>query len=102
MVTHTVPVTLPEENSTPYATTSENIQLSVNKNGDFFWDESHIASADILLARLKVEAEKRPQPEVHIRGDQLTHFKSIDEVINLTKQAGIGKIAFVTTPSAAP
>jgi len=47
-------------------------------------------------------AQKRPQPEVHIRGDQLTHFEAIDQVISTTKQAGIGKIAFVTTPPATP
>ena len=48
------------------------------------------------------EAKKRPQPEVHIRGDQLTHFNAIDEVISTTKAAGIGKIAFVTSPPATP
>ncbi len=46
--------------------------------------------------------KKRPQPEVHIRGDQLTHFEAIDQVISTTKEAGIGKIAFVTTPPASP
>ena len=38
VVTHTVPVKLPEEKNTPYATTPENIQLSVNKKGDIFWN----------------------------------------------------------------
>ncbi|MCA4403601.1 biopolymer transporter ExbD, partial [Acinetobacter baumannii] len=40
VVTHTVPVKLPEEKNTPYATTPENIQLSVNKKGDIFWNDS--------------------------------------------------------------
>ncbi|WP_445115845.1 ExbD/TolR family protein [Acinetobacter sp. WZC-1] len=100
VVTHTVPVKLPEEKSTPYATTPENIQLAINKNGDVFWNEDYLPNQEILLARLKVEAQKRPQPEVHIRGDQLTRFDAIDQVISTTKQAGIGKIAFVTTPPA--
>jgi len=95
VVTHTVPVKLPEEKNTPYATTPENIQLSVNKKGDIFWNESYVPNKEILLS-------KRPQPEVHIRGDQLTHFEAIDQVISTTKQAGIGKIAFVTTPPASP
>ncbi len=54
-------------------------------------------SKEILLAKLQAVAQKRPQPEVHIRGDQLTHFEAIDQVISTTKEAGIGKIAFVTT-----
>ncbi|WP_202741273.1 ExbD/TolR family protein [Acinetobacter sp. 'aerobic (ED)'] len=100
VVTHTVPVKLPEEKNTPYATTPQNIQLSVNETGDIFWNEQHVANKETLLARLQAEAQERPQPEVHIRGDQLTHYDAIDQVISTTQQAGIGKIAFVTTPPA--
>lgn len=102
VVTHTVPVKLPEEKNAPYATTPQNIQLSVNKTGDIFWNEQYVANKETLLARLQVEAQKRPQPEVHIRGDQLTHYAAIDQVISTTQQAGIGKIAFVTTPPSSP
>ncbi len=99
---HTVPVNLPEEKNVPYETKPENIQLAVNKNGDIFWNESYIADKATLLARLQTEAQKRPQPDVHIRGDQLTPYDAIDQVITATQQAGIGKIAFVTTPPSSP
>lgn len=99
---HTVPVNLPKEKNTPYATTPENIQLAVNKNGDVFWNEKYVANKETLFNRLQVEAQKRPQPEVHIRGDQLTRYDAIDQVISATQQAGIGKIAFVTTPPVSP
>ena len=99
---HTVPVNLPEEKNVPYETKPENIQLAVNKNGDIFWNESYIADKATLLARLQTEAQKRPQPDVHIRGDQLTPYDVIDQVITTTQQAGIGKIAFVTTPPSSP
>ena len=99
---HTVPVNLPEEKNVPYETKPENIQLAVNKNGDIFWNESYIADKTTLLARLQTEAQKRPQPDVHIRGDQLTPYDAIDQVITATQQAGIGKIAFVTTPPSSP
>ena len=96
------PVNLPEERNVPYETKPENIQLAVNKNGDVFWNEKYIGDKATLMTRLQAEAQKRPQPEVHIRGDQQTHFDAIDQVINATKQAGIGKIAFVTTPPVSP
>ena len=99
---HTVPVKLPEEKNTPYETKPINIQIAVNKNGDIFWNEKYIADKDTLINRLQAEAKKRPQPEVHIRGDQVTKYEAIDEVISATQAAGIGKIAFVTTPVAAP
>ncbi|WP_180003043.1 MULTISPECIES: ExbD/TolR family protein [unclassified Acinetobacter] len=99
---HTVPVDLPEERNVPYETKPENVQLAVNKTGDIFWNEIYIADKTVLLSRLQAEAQKRPQPEVHIRGDQRTAFEAIDQVISTTQQAGIGKIAFVTTPPASP
>ena len=99
---HTVPVDLPEERNVPYETKPENIQLAVNKTGDIFWNEFYIADKSVLLTRLQAEAQKRPQPEVHIRGDQITPYEAIDQVISTTQQAGIGKIAFVTTPPATP
>ena len=99
---HTVPVDLPEERNVPYETKPENIQLAVNKTGDIFWNEIYIADKSVLLTRLQAEAQKRPQPEVHIRGDQITPYEAIDQVISTTQQAGIGKIAFVTTPPATP
>ncbi len=98
----TVPVDLPEERNVPYETKPENIQIAVNKQGDIFWNESYVADKETLLVRLQAEAQKRPQPDVHIRGDQLTPYEAIDQVISTTQQAGIGKIAFVTTPPAKP
>ena len=99
---HTVPVDLPEERNVRYETKPEIVQLAVNKTGDIFWNEIYIADKTVLLSRLQAEAQKRPQPEVHIRGDQLTPYEAIDQVISTTQQAGIGKIAFVTTPPATP
>ena len=99
---HTVPVDLPEERNVPYETKPDNVQLAVNKTGDIFWNEIYIADKSVLLSRLQAEAQKTPQPEVHIRGDQLTPYEALDQVISTTQQAGIGKIAFVTTPPATP
>ena len=98
----TVPVDLPEESNVPYETKPENIQIAVNKAGDIFWNEAYVPNRDELHARLQAEAQKRPQPDVHIRGDQLTPYEAIDQVISTTQQAGIGKIAFVTTPPSKP
>ncbi len=102
VVIHTVPVKLPEEKISPYVTQPINVQIAVNKAGDIFWNEKYITDKATLISRLQVEAKKMPQPEVHIRGDQVTKFEAIDEVISAAKNAGIGKIAFVTTPVTTP
>lgn len=97
VVTHTIKVKLPEEKNKPYQTTPLNIQLAVNKQGQIFWNEQYVPDQNTLLARLKTEAAKKPQPEVHIRGDQQTKYEAISKVISAAQDAGIGKIAFVTT-----
>lgn len=100
VVTHTIPVKLPEEVDQKYAAKADNITLAVNKDGQVFWNEQYISNQDTLLSKLKENSVKRPQPEVHIRGDQQTHFESIGKVIETVQQAGIIKISFVTQPPA--
>ena len=92
-------------NGTPPVTDEkppELVELRLDAQGKIFWNESYIPDKTVLLSRLQAEAQKRPQPEVHIRGDQITPYEAIDQVISTTQQAGIGKIAFVTTPPATP
>jgi biopolymer transport protein ExbD len=100
VVTHTVPVKLPQEIDHPYKTKPDNIVLAVNDHGDVFWNEQYVPDSKALLARLKTIAVQTPQPEVHIRGDQATKYEAIGKVILTTQRAGIAKIAFITQPPA--
>src|SRR5271154_609731 len=70
VVTHTVPVKLPQDRNQPTQTKPENIILAIDKDGDYFWNEKPIPDAAALLAKLKTIATKVPQPEVHIRADE--------------------------------
>src|ERR1700712_4042136 len=100
VVTHTIPVKLPNEFDQPYKTTPQNINLAVNKEGDMFWNEQRVANTDVLLTKLKEVAVKVPQPELHIRGDQQTKYEYIGRVIYTAQRAGIAKIGFITEPPA--
>lgn len=100
VVTHTVPVKLPNEINEPYKTKPENINLAVNKAGDMFWNEQLVPTTAVLLDKLKEIAVQVPQPELHIRGDQETKYESIGRVILAAQRAGIAKIGFITEPPA--
>lgn len=100
VVTNTVPVKLPSETNQPYQTKPENITLAVNKDGDLFWNEVFIPSTDALFDKLKVEAVKVPQPELHIRGDQNARYEFVGKVIMTAQRAGIAKVGFITEPPA--
>ena len=98
VVTHTVPVKLPKETNIPTQTKPENINLSVNKDGDLFWNEQPVADYPALVERLKLSAVKVPQPEVHIRGDADARYEFIGKVVMSCERAGIFKIGFITEP----
>ncbi|PFH11137.1 biopolymer transport protein ExbD [Collimonas sp. PA-H2] len=100
VVTHTIPVKLPNEFDEPYKTKPENINLAVNKQGDMFWNEQLVPNTATLLSKLKEVAVEVPQPELHIRGDQQTKYEYIGKVILTAQRAGIAKIGFITEPPA--
>jgi biopolymer transport protein ExbD len=99
VVTHTVPVQLPKETVQPLQTTPKSIEIAVNRDGQFFWNETHV-DAPTLLARLKGISAMSPQPEVHVRGDQNTRYEFIGRVMTACERAGISKVSFITQPPA--
>ena len=98
VVTHTVPVNLPRVANIPTQTKPENVILSVNKDGDIFWNEKQVADIPELLNRLKAVAVLVPQPEVHIRGDEAGRYEFVGKVVATAQRAGISKIGFITEP----
>ena len=98
VVTQTIPMSLPKETNIARQTKPENIEISVNKDGDVFWNAQRVADSDALFLRLKKIAVMTPQPEVHIRGDEKTRYESIGRVVLACQRASILKISFVTEP----
>jgi len=100
VVTQTVPLNLPKESNIARQTKPENIEISVNKDGDVFWNAQLVADNEALFQRLKKVAVMNPQPEVHIRGDEKSRYESVGRVIFACQRAAILKISFVTEPPA--
>jgi len=98
VVTQTVPVKLPEETNVPRQSKPENIDISVNKDGDVFWNLQLVPDNNALVERLKKVSVLDPQPEVHIRGDQESRYESVGRVVFACQRAGILKISFITEP----
>ena len=100
VVTQTIAVNLPKETNIVRVTKPENIELSVSKDGDVYWNTKLIPDMEELVKRLGKESVKNPQPEVHIRGDDKSRYESVGRVIFACQRAGIMKINFVTEPPA--
>ena len=100
VVTQTVPLNLPKETNIARQTKPENIEISVNKDGDVFWNNQLVAEERGLLDRLREVAVRQPQPEIHIRGDKEARYESIGRVVFACQRMGILKIGFITEPPA--
>ena len=98
VVTQNAAVSLPKETNIVRQTKPENIEISVNKDGDVFWNAQAVADNNALVDRLKKIAVMVPQPEIHIRGDEKSRYESVGRVVFACQRAGIQKISFVTEP----
>lgn len=97
VLTHSVKVDLPREDNTPNEVKPQTVNLSVNAEGAIFWNESQI-NFEELEFRLRAEAGKQPQPEVHIRGDKAASYEHVMRAMAAVQRAGILKLGFVTEP----
>jgi biopolymer transport protein ExbD len=96
----TIKLELPKEKNVVLLTKPENITIAVNREGEVYWGRERMADTEALVARLKIEAVKEPQPEVHIRGDSEVRYESVGRVVVACQRAGIFKVGFITEPPA--
>ena len=100
VVTQSIKLELPKERNLPTQTKPENVVLAVNRDGEVYWGMERMPDNEVLVARLKVESVKEPQPEVHIRGDSEVRYESVGRVVVACQRAGIFKVGFITEPPA--
>jgi len=94
VITKTVPVALPKAVNIPTRTKPENITIAVDKEGNVYWNDKALPSRDALLAYIREAAVRKPQPEIHIRGDKDTRYEAIGHVMYAIQRGGIQKVAF--------
>jgi biopolymer transport protein ExbD len=100
VVTQTIKLDLPKELNIPLQTKPENVVIAVNRDGEVFWGTERVPDVEALVVRLKNEAVKDPQPEVHIRADASARWESVGRVNTACVRAGILKVGFITEPPA--
>ena len=98
VVIQQVPMQLPQETNQPTQTKPENIVISINKDGDVFWNGELMADNPALFDKLKTVAVLLPQPEVHIRADREARYEFVGKVVVTCQRASILKIGFITEP----
>ena len=81
VVTTSVKVDLPREVQQPRETKPDNIILSVNARGQAFLFDTPLRNQAEMVKQLQTLADKKPQPEVQIRGDAQTDYEAVGRVL---------------------
>jgi biopolymer transport protein ExbD len=93
-----VPVELPNARNIATQTKPENIVLSVDKEGNAYFNNELITDNNEMIRRLEEKAVMKPQPEVHIRGDKDARFQDVGRLVYDCQRSGIQKVGFLTEP----
>jgi biopolymer transport protein ExbD len=98
VIQHAVHVELPQASLQKVLDKPQNIRLTVDAQGAYFWNEQAVNDAD-FQSRLKAAAVLQPQPELHIRGDKAVRYERVALAMAAAQKAGLGKIGFITEPA---
>jgi len=100
LLTHAVKLDLPKASSRPNQTRPDHIQLAVTALGALYWNGVAV-DKDEMVRRMQASARQQPVPELHLRVDRTTQYQVLAEVMAEAAKAGLGRIGFVSDPSAA-
>jgi biopolymer transport protein ExbD len=99
VVTHTIPVTLPKNHNQPLQTKPQNINLTVDRQGNIYWNQVLVPNQGDLTTDLEKVATQVPQPTIEIRGDTSAQYKSVGEILYACQQVSIAKVGFIIDPT---
>jgi biopolymer transport protein ExbD len=97
LFTHAIKLDLPAAQAETAPEKPETISLSINGEGKIFWGNDTVTRED-LASRLAQVAQKKPQPELHLRADKATRYEVIAEVMAVAQEKGLTRMGFVTAP----
>ena len=99
LLTHAVHVDLPEASSAPAPADPQAIDLSIDAQGQTFWNSDRVDEPE-LAARLATLAAQQPQPELRLRADGAVAYRQVAQVMAAASTAGVQRLGFVTVPQA--
>ena len=94
---HAVNVQLPRAANEKEQLKPETVLLTVQADGSYVLGEEKIADEQ-LAPRLQAEAQKQPQPDLHLRGDRDVRYERVAQAMAAAQQVGLSKIGFITEP----
>jgi biopolymer transport protein ExbD len=90
-----IPLTLPQTSAEIVDLPPEQIQVSINANGEVAWDDQ-ILTLPELEQRLQTASEAERQPTLILKADKDARYDTVAQVMSRASEAGLSDIAFAT------
>jgi biopolymer transport protein ExbD len=98
IMTHAVKLDMPQANNPPPPDMRpEVIDLEVDFDGTVVWNGTVVPSINTLESYFRVESDKLPQPEIHLRPDRRVKYDHVARVLAAAQRNRMKKIGFVNT-----
>ena len=98
IMTHAVKLDMPQTNNPPPPDQRpEVIDLEIDFDGTVVWNGTVVQSLNQLEGYFHEEANKEPQPEIHLRPDRRVKYDSVAKVLAAAQRNRMKKIGFVNT-----
>jgi len=73
----------------------EVIDIEIDFDGTIVWNGSPVSSLDTVEKYFRQEAQKEPQPELHLRPDKRARYDTVAKVLASAQRNRMKKIGFV-------
>jgi biopolymer transport protein ExbD len=96
-MTHAVRLDLPQAPAAQDKNQPEVIDLDIESDGTVVWNGTPVASTEQLDSYLRAEAQKEPQPEIHLRADRRVKYGFVARVLASAQRNRMKKMGFADT-----
>jgi biopolymer transport protein ExbD len=97
IMTHAVKLDLPRTPPSQDQPRPEVIDLDIDFDGTVAWNGTPVASTQQLEGYFRAEAQKDPQPEIHLRADRRVKYDFVAKVLASAQHNRMERLGFVDT-----
>jgi biopolymer transport protein ExbD len=97
LLAHKIKIDLPQASTVLLEEKPDTIVIALMADGQMFLNDVSIDRTS-LLERLSAEAQRKPQPELHLHVDRTLQFQALATVMADAQNAGMVKVGIATDP----
>jgi biopolymer transport protein ExbD len=97
IMTRTTKIDLPQQQHQPPKTPPQVINLAIEFDGTITWNGTVVPNMQVLDGYFQSEAQKSPQPEIHLSPDGMAKYSIVAKVLAAAQRNRMKKIGFVNT-----